>query len=243
MAAAEEITDDTLQVQYRAGQHAEILEICERELGVQGCGKERKVMFLWRAARSCFELADRMPATDKTGKEAMLRRGLAHAEECIATDSDSWQAYKWWAILRSGLGDYVSTKEKILAAVEIKEHALKVLELQPDDASTQHLLGRWCYSVANVSWFERKAASLLFATPPESSFEEALIYFDRADELCPPPLRPVRNTYYKGEAHYNLKQWEEAKAAFQRCLDFQKEGLSETELDYIEKARAKISKC
>ena len=34
---------------------------------------------------------------------------------------------------------------------------------------------RWCYGIANIGWMERKLASTLFATPPESSFEECAL--------------------------------------------------------------------
>ena len=34
--------------------------------------------------------------------------------------------------------------------------------------------GRFSYSVANLSWFERKAASAFFATPPTATFDDAL---------------------------------------------------------------------
>ena len=40
-----------------------------------------------------------------------------------------------------------------------------------------HLLGHWCYRVAAMSWMERKAASSLFGTPPESTYQETLDYF------------------------------------------------------------------
>ncbi len=45
------------------------------------------------------------------------------------------------------------------------------------DQTLNHLYGRWCYAVAGISWLERKLAATFFATPPESSYEEALKYF------------------------------------------------------------------
>lgn len=51
------------------------------------------------------------------------------------------------------------------------------------DPTVQHILGRWCFSVASVGFIERKLASVIFATPPESSFEEALPYFLKHEEL------------------------------------------------------------
>lgn len=42
------------------------------------------------------------------------------------------------------------------------------------DQTLNHLLGRWCFAVASISWMERKLASAIFASPPESSYDEAL---------------------------------------------------------------------
>ncbi len=36
------------------------------------------------------------------------------------------------------------------------------------------VLSELCMGVASLSWFERKAATLIFGTPPEATYEEAL---------------------------------------------------------------------
>ena len=42
-----------------------------------------------------------------------------------------------------------------------------------------HLLGQWCYSVVSVPWYQRKIASVFFATPPQSTHQEVCsIYYD-----------------------------------------------------------------
>jgi hypothetical protein len=42
-----------------------------------------------------------------------------------------------------------------------------------------------CYNISSMPWYQRKIASAVFATPPTSSFEEALIYFSKAEEVEP----------------------------------------------------------
>ncbi|CAB4067378.1 unnamed protein product [Lepeophtheirus salmonis] len=64
-----------------------------------------------------------------------------------------------------------------------KNHIDCAGKLAPLDHSIQHLLGRFCYEVAELSWFERKMASTLFADPPSSSMEEAYSHFCKAEEL------------------------------------------------------------
>jgi len=41
-----------------------------------------------------------------------------------------------------------------------------------------------CYNIASMPWYQRKIVSAVFATPPISSFDEALIYL-KAEELDP----------------------------------------------------------
>ncbi|NWW41422.1 RMD1 protein, partial [Panurus biarmicus] len=48
----------------------------------------------------------------------------------------------------------------------------RAIELNPKDATTIHLIGIWCYSFAEMPWYQRKIAATLFATPPTSTFQE-----------------------------------------------------------------------
>lgn len=36
-----------------------------------------------------------------------------------------------------------------------------------------------------MPWYQRKIASMIFTTPPTSTFEEALEYFNKAEEVEP----------------------------------------------------------
>ena len=69
--------------------------------------------------------------------------------------------------------------------VVLQEHIDKAIELSPDEAILHYLSGRWCFEVSGLSWLEKKAASALFAAPPESSYQDALQFFLRSEELNP----------------------------------------------------------
>jgi len=43
--------------------------------------------------------------------------------------------------------------------------------------------GRFSYSVANLSWLERKAAAAFFATPPSATIDDALVDFLEVEKL------------------------------------------------------------
>ena len=61
----------------------------------------------------------------------------------------------------------------------------RAVALKPDEPELHHYLGRWFFEVAGVSWLERKAASALFAKPPEATYNEAMDAFMKAEDLTP----------------------------------------------------------
>ncbi|PRP87976.1 hypothetical protein PROFUN_02713 [Planoprotostelium fungivorum] len=167
----------------------------------------------WRYIRTLYDLGDTKP-DDKPFRQSLYEKGLEQATLLLQKFPEEWGGHKWYAIMLSSLAEYQSTKDKISNAFKIKEHAVKATELNPKDASSFHLLGRWCYSVSNVSWVERKVASALFATPPTSSFEESLQYFLKAGELFP----SVPNSFWTAEAYMQLRNTEKAREWYENAL-------------------------
>jgi len=51
--------------------------------------------------------------------------------------------------------------------------------MEPNEYSLLHMRGRFAFSVASLSWLERKAAAAFFAEPPSATFEEAIADFLR----------------------------------------------------------------
>jgi len=211
----------------------------------------------WRICRAYFDVFEQVTNADEK-KDALLK-GLEHAEAALKANEAHYATHKvfmttplashaltnfhvsffktkWWAILTSSLGEYISTKEKIANAYKIKEHALRALEINPQDSTTLHLLGRWCFSVANISWIERTAASALFGTPPSSTFDEALGYFLKASEICP---QFIRNSLFVADSYANLKQYDKAKEWYQKTIAIPVE--KESDRKYHEEAKQKLS--
>lgn len=194
----------------------------------------------WRFARAHFDLADLKP-TDKEWRSKQLNKGLEIITAALADAPDNWAVHKWYAILLSATGDLVGTKEKLQNAFKIKEHAVKAATLKPDDSTTQHLLGRWSFSVANIGWMERKIASALFASPPESSFQEALGYFTKCQELCDAQgTNNLRNLVFLGDTYVQLKDNASAKKWYERAASFPP--VTELEKTLVAEAQQKLKK-
>jgi hypothetical protein len=135
---------------------------------------------LWRLARANFVVGENL---DGDAAKGHFYRAHEQALKAVAAQDKDANVHKWCAITIGKVGDYSDTRSKIQNSFLIKEHALKAQELNPQDATVAHILGRWCFGVANISFIERGIASALFASPPVSSWEEALEHFLRHEQL------------------------------------------------------------
>ncbi|XP_066234887.1 regulator of microtubule dynamics protein 1 isoform X2 [Saccopteryx leptura] len=139
---------------------------------------------LWRLARASRDLAQ-LSRTSEEEKKVLVYEALEYAKRALEKNEASFAVHKWYAICISDVGDYEGIKAKIANAYVIKEHFEKAIELNPKDATSIHLMGIWCYTFAEMPWYQRRIANMLFAAPPSSTYEEALGYFQRAEQVDP----------------------------------------------------------
>ncbi|XP_051469528.1 regulator of microtubule dynamics protein 2 isoform X3 [Apus apus] len=136
---------------------------------------ENSVDFLWRLARAYGDLFEM--TTDDEEKRKYVADGKTKAEKAVQLDDRSAESHQWFAIMCGYMSQFESVQNKIRNGYLFKEHLDKAIELKPQDPFLYYLNGRWCYSVAQLSWIEKKVATALFGTPPTSTVEEALQNF------------------------------------------------------------------
>ncbi|NXF15463.1 RMD2 protein, partial [Rhodinocichla rosea] len=135
---------------------------------------ENCVDFLWRLARAYGDLFEMTTDAEEKRKYFSNIRNL---------QSNRWEHL--FAIMCGYMSQFESVQNKIRNGYLFKEHLDKAIELKPQDPFLYYLNGRWCYSVAQLSWLEKKVAAALFETPPTSTVEEALQNFLKAEEMRP----------------------------------------------------------
>jgi len=149
-------------------------------------GDRRDPNLLWRLCKAqylCSVLENQ--DDNKESQRKLIMEAINSGEEALALDSKNSEAHKWFAIALGSRGEFGGVKEKILDGFEFKKHIDLAAELNPKDHITQHLLGRFCYEVSQLSWIERKMAATLFAAPPTASLPEAVQHFLQAERLKP----------------------------------------------------------
>ncbi|KAG8570498.1 hypothetical protein GDO81_011293 [Engystomops pustulosus] len=172
---------------------------------------------LWRLARASRDLAQ-LSKTAPNDKKKLVYEARELAQKALEINESCSAAHKWYAICLSDVGDYEGMKVKIGNAYIIRNHFQRAIELNPKDATTIHLIGVWCYMFAELPWYQKKIASALFATPPSSTFEEALVYFEMAEEVDPNFYS--KNLLYLGKTFLRLKDNELALEWLQKAKDY-----------------------
>lgn len=81
-----------------------------------------------------------------------------------------------------------------------------------------YMLGTWCYQVADLTWYQRKIASVIFGTPPVSTFDEALKYFESAEET--EPNFYSHNLLMLGKTYLKLNQMEQALKYLRMTMEY-----------------------
>lgn len=169
---------------------------------------------LWKIARAYFDFADQEPDNLEVQK-ANIYPGLEYAKKCVNLYPNIAGGHQYYAILIGRVGEIEGTKQKITNSYAVREHTLKAIELDPDEDANYHVMGRWHFALADLSWAERQIASLIYAKPPEASFEEAEKFFTKAHQLKPDD---IRHLLWLGKTQIKLKKEAAAKTTLQKAL-------------------------
>lgn len=213
----------------------------QEEVDAGKSDSEEDVELCWRLARVCYSLhSEAMAVPDKAKAEQLVRYGLNVVNMALRLDANHWACHKWKAILLGALGGFVGTTEKIGYAFKIREHADRANELKPNDPATLHLIGRWCYDVASIGWVSRQAAKVLFATPPESSYDEAYRFFAASADALTDKASFPENYCWLGKVLLDLKRKDEARAAYEQAAASTTQTASDSAA--VAEARAALAK-
>lgn len=142
--------------------------------------------FLWRFAKATHLYGIVLQNRNEMEKRKELAfEAHEYAKKALEIEKQNPEVHKWFAITVGCLGDFVKTQERIMNGYAFKEHVDKAISIKPDDPSLHYMLGRWCYEVAMLSWFERKVASTIYSSPPEATLIEARDHLLQAERLKP----------------------------------------------------------
>lgn len=143
---------------------------------------QQDAQLLWRVARCEFQLAKKI-VDNKPEHEKLVTEAYENVKKSLELNDKDGFAHKWAAILLDAVSTLKGTKERVLQVLNVRDHMEKAIEYAPTDATSYYLLGEWHFSCYQVSWWERKLASIAFGKLPDADMEVALKMFERAEEI------------------------------------------------------------
>lgn len=205
-------------------------EVLEQADYLYGCAETEKLYqlllqhknsddaeFLWRLARASRDMA-LLPDTEAQKKKELVYESLEFAKRALEKDDRCFAAHKWYAVCLSDTGDYEGIKVKLGNSYIIRHHLERAIELNPKDATSLHILGIWCFEFARLPWYQRKVAAVIFATPPEATYEEALDFFLKAENVDPNFYS--KNLLMLGRTYLAMNDKEKAKLWFTKAKEY-----------------------
>ncbi|KAF0688607.1 Aste57867_19780 [Aphanomyces stellatus] len=172
------------------------------------------VGLLWRLARAYYDVAS-LPSTPADEKKSLTYRARDTIETALALDETHFAVHKAGIIL-SSVGEFEGSKATIANSYAVRDHWLRAIELNPADATSHHLLGRWSLTIADISWIERQLAAAIFGTPPKATYNDALAYFLAADEISPGFWK--KNTFMIAQTYSKLHDVPQAQTWVLKAL-------------------------
>lgn len=143
---------------------------------------QKDAQVLWRVARCEFQISKKL-TENKVEHEKLVNEAYEHVKMSLELDDKNGLAHKWAAILLDAVSTLKGTKERVLQVLNVRNHMEKAVEYAPKDPTSYYLLGEWHFSCYQVSWWERKLASIAFGKLPDADMEVALKMFEKAEEI------------------------------------------------------------
>ncbi|KAA0200001.1 hypothetical protein FBUS_10050 [Fasciolopsis buskii] len=174
----------------------------------------------WRLAR-CYYLI--LHGAPEKPSSASIKELMTAAQTCLVESLKNHpgnsMAFTWLGIAIDQLAQLGGIKDRIQKSYEMRENFEKALELDPKNSLAHSAMGTWCFTVADLPEVKRKLAATFFAKPPKSTFEEALTYLTKSEELSPKAL--CGNLYHLARTYKKLGDKQKAREYCQYTLEFQ----------------------
>ena len=171
----------------------------------------------WRIARATSDRGARAELDgNKIKAEDAFRQAVAAARRAVTLDSKRAEGHLELGVALGRLALFEGGKEKIRLSKEVKAEGDKALAIDPRLDRAHHLLGRWNRGIAQLSFFEKTAASVVYGGVPEgATLDAAVMHFEKAIELNPDNLN---HHLELGRTYMALKLKQKARSEFEKAL-------------------------
>jgi tetratricopeptide (TPR) repeat protein len=167
----------------------------------------------WKLARALTDKATL--STRPSQQETLCIEAERLARKAVSLDPSDPKGHDYLAVAVGKLALFEGGKRKVELSREVKAEADKALALDPDDDIALHVLAIWNREMAELGWFLRTFAQLLYGKLPPASLDTAIADLRRATELKP---EVIPHHVELGITLAAAKRWREAKVELGKGL-------------------------
>ena len=160
----------------------------------------------------------RADISPKDEKLSLYRLAETFAQRCIAADSLKSQGHTWLAAALGNIAMYEGSKAKVRLCYSIKKELECSIHLNPVDDIAYSILGSFYMALGNVSWIERRLASIFLGSLPEGGYDESEQALKKAIALAP---NVIRHHFELGDLYVQENRNKEALEQFKQVLTLQ----------------------
>jgi tetratricopeptide (TPR) repeat protein len=190
---------------------------------------------VWNASLLYSKIGRRL--TDEDQQKTYYTKARQLAQKALRINGKDAESNYVMAVALGRMALISGAHDKVAAARDIQNYAQLALKYDPQHAGAWYVLGVWNYDVANLNFFERAAANVLFGGIPDGTAINAIADYKKAIQLDPTYI-----LYWKalGEAYDNVDQKDNAISALKTAVSLKPRTADDP--DYIKQAQNLLKK-
>ena len=167
----------------------------------------------WNASLLYSKIGNRM--TNEDQQKSYFNLAKQYAQKALKINANDAESNYVMSVAMGRMALISGPHDKVSAARDIKNYVETALKLDPQLADAWYVLGLWNYDVANLNFFERAAANMLFGGLPDGTVPNAIAAYKKAIQYDPTYI-----LYWKdiAMAYYDNDQKADAIAALKTAL-------------------------
>jgi tetratricopeptide (TPR) repeat protein len=156
---------------------------------------------------------------DANEQKTLFQKAVTLAENAVRINPKGPDGHIQLAIAVGKLALFLGGKQKVEMSKEVKTEAEAAMTLDPKADLPYHVLGVWNREMAELNWFLRKFAEMLYGKFPPASLETAIEDLHHASELAPDV---VPHRVELGITLAAARRWDEADKELEHALEMKK---------------------
>ncbi len=166
----------------------------------------------WRGSDALVDIGKQTPDTVRSPeRDAMYAKAEVWARRAVATNPNGADGHFALAQAIGRASLTLGKKERVKRAKEIRDEALKAIDLDPRHDGAYHVLGRWNAEIMRLSGIQRFFAKSFLGGEVfnQASWANATSYMERAVQIRPDYIYHHLDL---AEMYIDLERWADARS-------------------------------